>query len=284
MVLTEEPNIIYEDANFLAVDKPAGMLTHKTRINTDSTRTNPEAEQACYGAHAEIGQRKSVLSQFESVTLVDWLLEKYPEISSVGEHSPDYPWAASESKTQQANLRPGIVHRLDRETSGILLVARTQKYFEYLQSLFRTRQIKKTYLALVFGSPKEKRGRIDKPIGITTGSIKRSVHSKKMFKPAVTAYTVKKTFSAPDGETFSLLEVIPETGRTHQIRVHCAAIGHPVVGDRLYGRQNQPAWASRLMLHAYSLEFSNAEGQRLKLEVEPQQALESFISYPQAML
>ncbi len=195
----------------------------------------------------------------EGVTLTDELLKRYPEIKNVGD---------------DPELRPGIVHRLDKETSGIILVARDHEYFEYLNSLFQKHEIKKTYLALVVGTPKEKKGIIDAPIGIRNGTMKRSTRSSKMAKEAVTEYRVLKTFSDKvSSQSFSLLEVSPKTGRTHQIRVHFASIGHPILGDRLYGSKKQPDWATRLMLHALSIEFTTADGKRLKFEAEPPKQL-----------
>jgi 23S rRNA pseudouridine1911/1915/1917 synthase len=186
-------------------------------------------------------------------TLTDWLLKKYPELESVGD-KPD--------------IRPGIVHRLDKETSGILLIPRTQAAFEYFKSLFAERRIVKKYLAVVHGVPKEKSGTIDMPIGIKNGTVKRSVHAERMRKPAVTEYKVLKTSL----DEYSLLEITPRTGRTHQIRVHLAAIGHPIVGDKLYGRKILDSrfqiLNSRLMLHALSLEFSTSDGRRLKFETD----------------
>lgn len=183
-------------------------------------------------------------------TLADWLLENRPEVKGVGD-SPE---------------RPGIVHRLDKETSGAMLVAKNQKSFDYLKNLFQSRQIKKTYLAWVYGKPEPEKGTIDKPIGLKAGTIKHSVYSQKMSKPAITDYRTIKTEEALGG-VFSLLEVSPKTGRTHQIRVHLKSIGHPVLGDNLYGPKNDNF--SRLMLHAYSLEFTGPDGKALKIEVEP---------------
>ncbi len=223
----QEPKAIYEDKSFLAVDKPAGLIVHEAR-----------------------SVKRGVSSKER--TLVDWLLKRYPEIKTVGD---------------EPETRPGIVHRLDRDTSGVLLVARNQRYFDYLKSLFQRREIQKTYLALVFGVPKEKSGRITSAIGIKSGTTKRSVHSEKDVKQAVTEYKVLKTFEREVGK-YSLLEVRPKTGRTHQIRVHLASVGSPVVGDPLYGRKKQPAWAKRLMLHASSLEFNLADGKRIRLETE----------------
>ena len=252
-----DPEIIYEDENMVAVNKPAGMLTHAALTHADNTRT-----------HAEKIQRLSASSQRSSANLVDWLMERYPEIKNVGD---------------DPQTRPGIVHRLDKDTSGVMLVAKNQASFLYLKSLFAKHEIQKTYLALVIGDVSPKAGVIDLPIGIRSGTLKRSVRSKKMAKPAVTRYRVLKEF-APQNGKFSLLEVMPETGRTHQIRVHLASIGHPVVGDRLYGLKGanqifnktynlQPTnykLSIRLMLHALSLEFvASPRGSRVRIEAEP---------------
>ena len=226
----DQVSIIYEDRNFIAVNKPAGLLVHKT-------------------------------VKGEGPTLVDWLTARYPELKTVG----DDPKA-----------RPGIVHRLDKETSGILLVAKTQECFDYLKLLFKNQEIKKTYLALVLGRVTPKTGVIDKPIGLKTGTVKRTVHSKKLLKEATTAYRVLEYSKNKDNE-FSFLELRPQTGRTHQLRVHLASINHPIVGDRLYGRKLQPKWVSRLMLHAYSLEFSPLQGGRLKLEAESPEDFQSIM-------
>lgn len=217
--------MVYEDKNFLAVYKPAGLLTHPVNLRTAS---------------------------FKEPTLTDWLLLNYPEVSKVGD---DLEW------------RPGIVHRLDRATSGVLLVPRSQKYFEYLKALFQKGEIKKTYLALVFGDLHAKHGEIRKPIGIGKG-LKRSVRSVRMVKEAVTEYEVLE-FKKIEGKMFTLLKVFPKTGRTHQIRVHLSSIHHPVVGDALYGPKRSPGWAKRLMLHALSLEWSSEDGKRMRVEADP---------------
>ncbi len=183
-------------------------------------------------------------------TVVDWLLENRPVVRGVGD---------------DPKMRPGIVHRLDRSTSGVLLVAKTQKYFEYLKSLFQNHQVRKTYLALVYGRVQSKTGRIDKPIGLKSGSVKRTVISAKakMVKSAVTNYRVKRYVG-----DYSVLEVAPESGRTHQIRVHLASIGHPVVGDPLYGGKRGKI-SGPFYLHAYILEFPVAPGRILRIEADP---------------
>jgi 23S rRNA pseudouridine1911/1915/1917 synthase len=219
------PEIIFENEEFLVVNKPAGLMVHGVRVS-DKRR---------------IDERKAA-----EPTLVDWLVANRPEVRTVGDDPV---------------LRPGIVHRLDKATSGVMVVAKTQAAFEYLKRSFQEHRMKKTYFALVFGMPDRPRGTIDAPIGMKNGSLKRSIHSSKMAKSAITEYMVAKK----EGQ-FSLLEIHPKTGRTHQIRVHLASIGHPIVGDVLYGKKVQPAFARRLMLHAASLEFSNNIGTHFVFE------------------
>ncbi|TRZ65078.1 MAG: RluA family pseudouridine synthase [Spirochaetia bacterium] len=234
-MLQNEPFVIYKDKNFLAVYKPAGLLVHPA------------------------GSLKLETQNLKQAALTDWLLENYPEVKNVGD---------------EPEIRPGIVHRLDKDVSGIMLIARNQKYFEYLKNLFQTRQIKKNYLALVYGEVKSKTGTIDKPISIKTGTIKRTVWQGKNEKEAVTEYEVIKYYqhesdsNQHESATFSLLKVSPKTGRTHQIRIHLASIGHPIIGDSLYGKKTNPFGLKRIFLHAESLEFSPAEGERIKLEAE----------------
>lgn len=239
-------SLIYETKDFIAVDKPAGVLVH------------------------EVPSIKHRVPREE--TLVDWVLEKYPEVKNVG----DLP-----AGRQVIQIRPGIVHRLDRDTSGVILIARNQEFFEYLKNLFKTHQIKKTYLALVWGKLEPKFGEIKIPIGIKTGTIKRTVWQKraKDIKEAITDYRVKKYFN-----DFSLVELTPKTGRTHQIRIHLASLGHPVVGDKLYGFQknknpqsNTPFNLNRQFLHAVSLEFSSADGHRIMIEAELPEELKRII-------
>ena len=183
-------------------------------------------------------------------TVVDWLIQRFPKIKKAGD-DPAH--------------RPGIVHRLDKDTSGVLLIARTQTYFEYLKSLFQKHEIKKNYYAICFGEPKQKKGTIDIAIGIKPGTTKRTVFSNKMAKPAITDYEVEKTWKVDD-DTYSLVKIMPRTGRTHQIRVHMNYIGCPVIGDGLYGGKKNATRAPRQMLHCFSMEFKDAKGKRIKIE------------------
>ena len=143
--------------------------------------------------------------------------------------------------------RPGIVHRLDKDTSGLILIAKTPSALANLSSQFKSRMVKKTYIALACGKPKQPGGVIDAPIGRDRMRRQRMAIDADG-RPARTAYTTLEQFSG-----YSLLEVRPETGRTHQIRVHLASIGHPVVGDIVYGTKSN--LVARQFLHAARLRF-----------------------------
>jgi len=183
-------------------------------------------------------------------TLTDWLAKEYPETAAVG----DVP-----------SQRGGIVHRLDRETSGVLVIARNQEAFHYLKKLFQNKEVQKTYLALVWGRVTEQSGTINKPISIKDGSVKRTVFKGKMPREAVTEFKVKK-YLKEGAHEFTVLEVMPKTGRTHQIRVHLSSIGHPVAGDKLYGKHGQLPGLDRQFLHAQKIEFKLPDGKVLRAE------------------
>jgi 23S rRNA pseudouridine1911/1915/1917 synthase len=223
-----QPSVIYEEEDFLVINKPAGLIVHG-----------------------------------EDPSVVTWLLKNYPEVAAVGDDPAE---------------RAGIVHRLDRNTSGVMIIPRTQEAFLFFKNLFQTKTVHKTYMALVYGAPKEARGTIDKPIGLNSGTVKRTVHVKnaKMVKDAVTDYEVMKTFEI-DGVRVSLVRVSPKTGRTHQIRVHMAAINCPIVGDTLYGPKKQSIKISRQFLHADSIEFPTLRGNRLTISADMPEELIALI-------
>ena len=226
--------IIYENADFLAINKPAGLLVHKTQ------KTGNESE----------------------ITLVDNLRSEKKGGEGVGD----------DPKT-----RPGIVHRLDRDTSGVIIVAKNNAFFEYFKNLLKTHQVKKTYLALVYGKITEP-GIIDKPIGLKSGSVRRTTRGEhmKMVKEAVTEYTPVETFEKDD-EYYTLLKVFPKTGRTHQIRVHLASIAHSIVGDELYGKKKHTLAIPRHFLHAESIEFIDQSGKPTKISAPLPEDLETVI-------
>lgn len=229
----EGVRLLYEDPDFLIVEKPANLLVHRARIS-------------------------------DELTLVDWLLKRYPEIGEVGD---------------DPRTRPGIVHRLDRDTSGVMVVARTQVAFEFLKKLFQEGKAKKTYVALVWGAVQSLRGEIHTPIGLKSGSVRRATQGKKLrlMKEARTRYKVLQRLSFEE-EQFTLLAVYPETGRTHQIRVHLQSIGHSVVGDQVYGTSKtirrlaeqiaKKLGIDRQFLHAESIEFTTPQGSRLKVSAD----------------
>jgi 23S rRNA pseudouridine1911/1915/1917 synthase len=152
-------------------------------------------------------------------------------------------------------LRPGIVHRLDRGTSGVLIAAKHDQAHLALAEQFREHRVERVYLALARGTPGDDSGRIELPIGRHRRDRKRMSVSTRAARPAYTAWTVRRCFPASGA---ALLEVRPETGRTHQIRVHLAATGFPIVGDSVYGRSRGRTFAiTRPALHAAVLGFDH---------------------------
>jgi 23S rRNA pseudouridine1911/1915/1917 synthase len=194
-------DIIFENADLLVVNKPAGMVVHPAAGHTSGTLVNAAL------AHA-------------------------PDIEGIG-----------------GELRPGVVHRLDKDTSGLILLAKNDRAHRQLQDQFRGRAVHKIYLALVDGAPPTPSGKIEAPIG------RDSRHRKQMAvvppnngREAVTEYHTVESFAG-----YTLLETHPITGRTHQIRVHLAFIGAPIVGDTVYGRKKPGIPIKRHFLHAARL-------------------------------
>lgn len=240
MFLLDSIKIVYEDDDLLVIDKPSGVLTHR------------------------VGKAD------KSPTVVKWLLERYPGVGDIyGRDGEDLEWES---------LRPGIVHRLDRETSGLMIIAKTQTAFNYLKQCFKERQIKKTYLALVHGQLKNRFGVIDAPIGKYGGrQTTRIVVGRNYLKEkaAATAYRVIQEF-----QDYSLVQLEPQTGRTHQIRVHLKFLGHPIVCDKLYSPKHAicPSGLDRLFLHSQKLSFTTPAGQALTVEADLSQSLQAFLA------
>lgn len=154
-----------------------------------------------------------------------------------------------------------IVHRLDRETSGVLVLARTAEAHRSLNTQFEQHQVRKVYHALVEGCPAWQETTANLPLRVNVGHRHRTAVDPRRGKPAVTHLRVIENFADT-----TLVEALPKTGRTHQIRAHLSALGHPIVGDELYGARSSP---SGLHLHALSLEFTHPiTGERLKFESE----------------
>ena len=194
-------------------------------------------------------------------TLVNALLSRYPDLIAMTQSDAD------------AAQRPGIVHRLDRDTSGLIIVARTPPALKHLRRQFKARKVDKTYLALVFGRPKAPEGVIDVPLG-------RDPRHRQKFTPradgkvARTKYCVLEKFAG-----YSLLEIGLETGRTHQIRVHLAWLKCPVVGDTVYGRKKNSLGLERQFLHAYRLRFQHPRTEEfLFLEAPLDEKLQNILN------
>ena len=190
-----------------------------------------------------------------SGTLVNALLHRFGALSGLG-----------------GELRPGIVHRLDRFTSGVILVAKTNAAHRDLAAQWASREVEKTYLALVQGKVKADAGQIDRPIARDPVRRTRMTTRRAEGRAAWSEYRVLRRFAA-----FTLLEVRIGTGRTHQIRVHLSSAGHPVVGDTLYGAQSQPT-LGRYFLHAHRIRFrSPATGEEVAVESPLAPELEAWL-------
>jgi 23S rRNA pseudouridine1911/1915/1917 synthase len=255
--------VLYEDKNIIAINKPAGISVH------GDGRTKEKS-------------------------IVDWLLAYYPQVKNVGDKRELGIKNLSDDKADEEFRinRPGIVHRLDRETSGVLLIAKNQKSFSFLKEQFQSHKTKKTYRAFVYGhvsDPKAslatgKRGIIDVPIGRSPKDIRAYTAGRGARPPlreAITEYIILNKFFNIDTSSaslggksiqnqenkFSYLEIYPKTGRTHQIRVHLRFINHPVVSDPLYrGNRDLVLGMERLALHAYSICFNLLNGETKTIE------------------
>jgi 23S rRNA pseudouridine1911/1915/1917 synthase len=208
-------NIVFENADILVIDKPAGMVVHP--------------------AAGHLGG-----------TLVNAVLGHDPGLEGVGDEQ-----------------RPGIVHRLDKDTSGLILVAKNDLAHRELQRQFKARDVQKTYLALLDGHPPTAAGRIEAAIGRDVRNRKRmAVVPEARGRQAVTEYKVSRTFAE-----HTLVEAHPLTGRTHQLRLHFAYLKCPIVGDTVYGRRNPSQPLKRHFLHAARLTFAlPGSGEPLTLE------------------
>jgi len=220
-----ELRILYEDDDVVAVDKPSGIMTHPDGKSDEETAS-------------------------------DWFAEHYPASKEVGE--------TQRLQDGSEIRRPGVVHRLDRDTSGVLIFAKTPEAHATLKEAFQNREAKKTYLAMVYGVPKDEKGIISFPIGRSSQDFRlKSAQpgAKGILREATTKWEL-----VSDIGTHSLLKVMPETGRTHQIRVHLKAIHHPVVCDPLYAPNKKcDLQFSRLGLHAYSLALTLPNGAPITL-------------------
>lgn len=232
-------DVVYEDENIVVINKQAKISVHPSMNEPNRTLANA-------------------------------LIARYPKIKDVGD-----PLTGS---GQVIQIRPGIVHRLDKDTSGLLVVAKNQKTFEFLKNEWQSGQVVKKYLALVWGHLKLESGKIESELARSPKEFRKRIvvrpgKNALVGKLAVTEYKIIKKF-----RDFSLVEVSPKTGRMHQIRVHMASIGHPVVGDKVYGKNKKiPEGLSRQFLHAYYLSFS-LFGKKLAFEADLPEDLEKILT------
>lgn len=222
--LRDKVKIICEHKDFLVIDKPAGLLVHKTN--------NPH-----------------------SYSLVDIMKDIYPEIEGVKDKN--------QSPEAQMQQRDGVVHRIDKDTSGLVLMARNQESFEIFKDLFKQRKVYKEYICLVRGHVKIQHNHITYPIirskldHTKRVAVVSNKQSKIQERHADTEYWVQEKYNKA-----SLIRVVIHTGRTHQIRIHMKAIGHPIIGDKLYGGKAESQdnnSLSRQFLHATRLQFDYKE-------------------------
>jgi 23S rRNA pseudouridine1911/1915/1917 synthase len=240
-MLNPEIPILFENESFLFIDKPSGLSVHQDGVT-------------------------------EHYTLSEWIWEKYPALHDVGE----------DMRTEKGIIvyRPGIVHRLDKETSGVLLIAKTKEAFSFAKKAFQERAVQKVYRGIVYGVLKKDEGEISIPIGRSTQDPrKRAAKKKGKVREAQTAYKVLSRY-----ENYSYLEIYPKTGRTHQIRVHLNSIGYPIVCDSLYAEKLPcPEELGRLALHALSLSFILPNKERISVLAQVPSAFTRFLEKQKAL-
>lgn len=224
--------VIFEDGDILVINKPSGMVMHPFDFSDEAT-------------------------------ILDYLKEKYSDMFTIEN--------AITLQDRRTIALGGIVHKLDRDTSGIMVIAKNKETFETLKNQFSNRTVEKTYIALVEGVVQKESFRIDAPLGRGKKEYKQStnpINPRGALREAITDVKVLQGKIAT-----TLVELSPRTGRTHQLRAHMASIGHPIVGDIAYGSTTQN---SRIMLHAQSISFLlNADKKTFTAEV-PEEFKESI--------
>jgi 23S rRNA pseudouridine1911/1915/1917 synthase len=236
-----EIEILFENEDVVVINKPVGLMVHNTGHTIEPT-------------------------------VAEWFVSLYPDAKGVGE-----PQLSQKGEPLE---RSGIVHRLDKETSGVMILAKNQDAFLYLKKQFHDRLVKKEYRAFVYGAVRERWGTIDKQIGRSTKDFRlRSAQhgARGLLRPSVTLWECigEGRF---ENEAFSYMKLMPKTGRTHQLRVHLQAIGRPIVGDMLYAKAEMPKsnnlGFTRLALHAHVLELDIKEGEKQRFIAPLPQAFE----------
>jgi 23S rRNA pseudouridine1911/1915/1917 synthase len=243
--------INYEDEHLLVVVKPPGILVHPTKSVKRGTLANALTYHLNRSRIADYGLSDCGFG------IADCGLPS---------ENPQSTIPNPKSKSPQSIIRPGIVHRLDRATSGLMVIAKTQRALSVLSKHFHLRRVEKKYVAIVEGNFVEDEGTIDAPVGRDPDRRPRW-WVLESGKPATTKFRVRSR-----GADSTLVELEPLTGRTNQLRIHCAYVGHPIVGDELYSNSGLPTARpnARLCLHASRLAFHHpADGKWMQFESRP---------------
>ncbi len=233
--MQENPKIIYEDQDILVIDKPAGLAVHGDGFSQEKT-------------------------------LVDWILEKYPELSEVGE--------SMFSQKGEEIKKPAIIHRLDKETSGVMILAKNQETFLFIKKQFQDHEVKKIYRAILSGTvnlPVGEEKVLDWPIGRSkndprlrvaryAGGQSLPAGRQGKLREAKTHFRLLENIC----DKYAYIEAEPKSGRTHQLRAHFKAYNHPIIGDNLYNPKDDGGGAvTRTALHAYEITIKHPKGEVL---------------------
>jgi len=258
LVLTPQDiplDILYEDDFFLAVNKPKGMVVHPSFGHKEGTLVN--AILSYLGGAAGHGPWSTEASE----TPTDEVCVSCP------------PFSCFATQDRVFTARPGIVHRLVKGTTGVILVAKDPKTQEMLSDLFKERAVEKTYRTITEGLPERDDGVVEGNIGRHPANRKKMAVLARGGRSAVTRFKVIRRLQG-----YAYIEVYPRTGRTHQIRVHLAHIGHPVVGDETYGKRAKHL-CDRPLLHAYRIAFLHpVSGSQVVIEAPVPDDMEKFIA------
>lgn len=266
--------ILFENESYLIIDKEAGIT-----VNRSDTTSGEITLQDLIDEYIQKTQRTQIVGKSENQ--LSRISDRSDNLTDRKSDSPSIPSFPNDSD-EEFRKRSGIVHRLDKETSGLLIVAKNPKAFENLQAQFKERKVDKNYIALVHGKLTPPTGEISAPVG-------RLPWNRKRFgvlaggREAVTHYETISNIKYPiSNETMTLVRLFPKTGRTHQIRVHLKYINHPIFADPLYGgrktSRKDRALLPRIFLHAEEISFEDPEtGEGVMFESKLPEELEKFI-------
>lgn len=250
-----KPHILTKQGDSIVVNKVEPVVREPVVV-LESPRVIEETDEYLI-INKPAGLTVHPASRHVGLTLVDWLIASYPYLEKIGEDP----------------VRPAIVHRLDKDASGIMVIPKTNESYDSLKRQFKTRTVKKEYLILVHGVVQPTEGEIHSFLQRSKQQFTRYAASTNTAgREALTRYWVEKS-----SQKFSLVRVLPETGRTHQIRVHFFSRGYPLVGDMVYHGKNKEVLSVRLMLHARSIKFRLLDGAVTEYICEPDTIFQGIV-------